>query len=386
MSARVLFYVQYLLGIGHVVRALRVANALAAAGLDVHMAMGAAPVPGIDPGIVTAHYLPPLQSAGGSYTALTAAEGKAADEAYKQARRDRLLALYREVSPEILIIEAFPFGRRAMRFELLPLLETARGARPGPLIVSSIRDILHENRKTHLNEETAALVEEAFDMVLVHGDPAFFRLEDSFPLAARIAGKLRYTGIVAPEPPGAFAGPRHDVIVSAGGGAVGRHVLETALAALPATGLKAARWCLVTGPNYGEAEAAGLKARAPDNVAVTPFIGDFCAALAQARLSVSQCGYNTAADLLVAGCPAVFIPSAHEGETEQTRRAEKLAARGMGVVVREAELSSDGLAQAIENARLGPPPDKDSLPRLDGARRSAEAVLQTWRERAAGHG
>ena len=42
------------------------------------------------------------------------------------------------------MIEAFPFGRRQMRFELLPLLDAIAAMTPKPLLVTSVRDILQE--------------------------------------------------------------------------------------------------------------------------------------------------------------------------------------------------------------------------------------------------
>ncbi len=50
--------------------------------------------------------------------------------------------------------------------------------------------------------------------------------------------------------------------------------------------------------------------------------------MAQADVSVSQAGYNTVADMLVARCRAVLIPYAQDGETEQSDRAGLLEARG----------------------------------------------------------
>ena len=41
----VLVWVQHLLGIGHVQRTARIARAMTAAGLDVHVAFGGPPVP-----------------------------------------------------------------------------------------------------------------------------------------------------------------------------------------------------------------------------------------------------------------------------------------------------------------------------------------------------
>ena len=46
MTRSVLFHVQHLLGIGHLRRAGAIARGLVAAGLDVTVASGGAPVPG----------------------------------------------------------------------------------------------------------------------------------------------------------------------------------------------------------------------------------------------------------------------------------------------------------------------------------------------------
>jgi predicted glycosyltransferase len=69
-----------------------------------------------------------------------------------------------------------------------------------------------------------ALVQAHFDRVLVHGDPDFVSLEDTFPLTSEISDKIVYTGIVAPPEP-ADASEVYDIIASAGGGAVGMDLL-----------------------------------------------------------------------------------------------------------------------------------------------------------------
>ena len=100
----------------------------------------------------------------------------------------------------MLLIELFPFGRRQMRFELLPLLDAA-AERQRPLVVCSVRDLLQPNPARE--DETLERFERYFDRLLVHGDPRVARFERSFGKAARIAGKLHYTGYVVEEmPPG----------------------------------------------------------------------------------------------------------------------------------------------------------------------------------------
>ena len=64
-------------------------------------------------------------------------------------------------------------------------------------------------------------LESYFDAVLVHGDENFVPLSESYPDTSKIADKLHYTGWVAPEVEASGDPDSFDVIVSAGGGAVG---------------------------------------------------------------------------------------------------------------------------------------------------------------------
>lgn len=378
MTPRVLFYVQHLLGIGHLARASRVAEALAEDGFDVTVVTGGPPVPGFPaPGGAQA-CLPPVTSADEGFSGLVDAQGMPVDKAFEERRRDLLLKLFRDIAPDILLVEAFPFGRRQMRFELLPLLAAAAASLPRPLVACSIRDILQERAKPGRNEETVALVQRYFDLVLVHGDPHFARLEETFPLAAMIADKVAYTGLVAPR---AFApsGERFDIVVSAGGGAAGRALVAAAVEAAallgPATG-----WCLVTGPNLSDAAYEAAVASAPENMTVCRFRGDFGALLAAARLSVSQAGYNTVSDVLRAGCRSVLVPFATGGETEQSFRAARLAELGLAAVLPEKDLSGRALARAVEAALAGPRPGEHPLA-LEGAKRSAELLRDALADR-----
>ena len=191
MSApRVLFYVQHLLGIGHLARASRIVRALSDNGFAVTLVTGGMPVDGF-PGPGIDHVaLPAIAVGDGGFSALVDEKGRVIDEAFKADRRDRLIAAYHAARPDIVIIEAFPFGRRQVRFELLPLLDAIENTTPRPLLMTSLRDILQERAKPGRDEETIDLVTRHFDRVLVHGDPAFARLEDTFPLADAIAGRI----------------------------------------------------------------------------------------------------------------------------------------------------------------------------------------------------
>jgi predicted glycosyltransferase len=371
-APRVLFYVQHLLGIGHLARASRVAEALAADGFAVTAVMGGAAVPGFPgPGIATLE-LPPIVAADQAFSALTDLSGVPIDDAYKARRRDMLLAALDTIRPDIVVIEAYPFGRRQMRFELTPLIEATAAMAHKPALVTSIRDILQDRLKPGRNEETLEILNRHFDLVLVHGDPGFARLGDTFPLAGEIRPEIAYTGMVA-APPAEPSEDRYDVVVSAGGGAAGSLVVKAAVAAAHISA-SSKRWCLIAGPNLPQGDYAEAVAAAPPHVEIFRFRRDFPSLLASAKLSVSQSGYNTVCDVLQAGCRAIYIPFAAGGETEQTVRAERLELMGLSTMISEERLTPGRLAAAIDMQLSRPKPEPHALD-LDGARKSAE-VLQ----------
>jgi predicted glycosyltransferase len=368
---RVFFYVQHLLGIGHLARASRIAHALAADGLDVTVVTGGTPIQGF-PGPEVKHIaLPTIVSGDAGFSGLMDAYGQPVDDAFKSNRRDLLLAAFREVRPDIVVIEAFPFGRRQVRFELIPLLDEISGMNPKPLVVTSLRDILQERTKPGRDEESVEMAQRYFDRILVHGDPNFARLQDSFRLHGAIADRVVYTGLVAAPPP---PPPQHqfDIVVSAGGGAVGAALIGAAVQSAKALPQDLS-WCIVAGPNLPQADFDAIATAAPANVSLFRFRQDFPSLLTGARLSVSQAGYNTVCDILRAGCYALLIPFMAGGETEQTARAERLEKLGLASVLGEAEVSAQTMTGAVESALAAGRPATHGLD-LDGAHRTAEIL------------
>ncbi len=348
---KIMFYVQHLLGIGHLVRASRVAGALASDGHAVTMVTGGMAVVGFPPAQIVNVRLPALRSADESFSGLADEDGREADDDYLAGRKDALINTFDGIEPDCLVVEAFPFARRQMRFELLPLLDHVKAMPLGrrPMVVSSIRDILQPKSEKR-DHATARLVQDYFDLVLVHGDGRFATLDETFSAAHLISDKTAYTGMVAPDDVEPAVADRYDVIVSAGGGAVGEDLLRTSLAARELTSLSTARWLIVTGPNLPDEAVLRLQSSASDNVEIVRFRPDLATLLRQARVSVSQAGYNTVADVLQARCASVLVPFAAHGEQEQTIRATRLEEAGLAISIRSHDLSPAGMARAIDAA------------------------------------
>ena len=389
-KARAFFYVQHLLGIGHLKRAVTLARAMAGAGLEVTLASGGLPVPELlsfaKAGDVSVVQLPPASAADLAFKELLDGNGRRIDDGWRRMRADALLAAWRATDPHVLVLELFPFGRRQMRFELLPLLEAASSAahRPSanaarrPAIACSVRDVLGAQKSAQRQEETLALVERYFDRVLVHGDPGVVSFERTFPSAGRIAGRIEYTGYVVDAAPAADGGAGHgEVILSAGGGAVGAGLLEAAIRAKPLTSLRDRTWRVLAGDNLPGAEFRALAklAAGGTGIELERSRPDFTTLLANCALSVSQAGYNTLMEIVSAGARAVVVPFAGGHETEQTLRARCFAERGLLELVEESALTPETLAAAIDVATGKPRPSPGCI-NLDGARRSAASILR----------
>jgi len=360
---KLLFHVQHLLGIGHLKRAATLAVALAREGFEVTLASGGLPVPGVVPPPVRLMQLPAAAAEDASFKSLVDARGRRVSDAWKEKRKSALLGLYDSLSPDILVIELFPFGRRQFAFELLPLLERAKGR---SRIVCSVRDIVQDKPGRHA--EMLERVARYFDHVLVHGDP---RLSE-FPLAPRLADKLHYTGFVVQEMKASNSSAgQGEVLVSAGGGAVGDALLRAAIAARPQSVLADRTWRIITGVNGPDLNRFQGK-----NLIIEASRNDFTTLLRNCELSISQAGYNTVMETLQARACAVLVPFSGAGESEQAQRARLLAQRGLVETLEESALSPAALAAAAGRALARGRPAPEAVD-LGGAARSA-ALLRDW--------
>ena len=375
-ASRVLIYVQHLLGVGHLQRALQLSSALLRHGYQVDLVSGGLPTQLKLPANLRIHQLAPLYSADGSFSRLLDANGDQIDDDWRERRKRHLLDIFESSAAQVLITETFPFGRRMLRFELLPLLEASRKSADCKLVIASIRDILQPRSKPGRNRETCDLIDAFYDQVLVHGDENIARLEDSFAMANCIADKLFYSGYICAQtaPVNPLNTGEGEVLVSAGGSATGLQIMRTALAAKPLSTCNDLHWRLLVSPAISTADFNQLQDLADDSVSVERNRSDFSELIKRARLSISQAGYNTMTDLLNSDTPAVVIPYAEADEIEQTLRAQALQARGRLIALNQSELGPENLARAMVAALAS---NAALAVNLNGADNSA-AMITKW--------
>lgn len=350
----------HLTGSGHLVRTAALARAGQAAGHRVMLLTGGMPLAHLPLDDLTVIQLPPLQVRDLDYATLRDGEGAPAQAAYLAARRDRIVAALGDFAPDVLVTETYPLGRRALRHEY-----RAAMAATGALCVASVRDI--PEPKPHRVAEAAAILRQDFGALLVHGTKAVVPLSASWPFVG-LDDMIRYTGYVAEgEMPAPIAG---GVLVSVGGGTLGRALLPMAASAAAASAAGSPLpWRILTGRRAD----AGQDLPKSDNLIIEPARPDYRGLLAGAACSISLSGYNTAVDLARCETPAILVPMTDRGEQEQLIRARHLATHeGIRCLTQEQATPERlaSLARTLAGTR------RPRLPlTLDGAARSI-AILE----------
>jgi len=372
---RLMIYVQNLLGIGHLRRAAGISRAAVERGFDVRFVSGGFPIKDLNIGEARFYQVPPVRSLDGDFKTLVDENNNEITNLWRDKRRKLLLDLFEKIQPQILLTELFPFGRRQFRFELIPLLTKAKDAKSCSQVVCSMRDILVTKPRHDRNLEIVETLENFYQKILVHGDRKVISLAETFPLEQRISHLIEYTGYVLT--PGHIGDTGRDgtgeIIVSAGGGAVGYATLPKIFKLRNKVSIRDFPWRFVTGPHMPLEVFKELKEKETKDTFVERNRPDLPAVISRAKLSISQAGYNTIAEIINAGTPAVVVPYEGGIETEQRLRSDLLAKRSLLQIVDENELTVKNMNNAIHQALNIEPMRKLDI-NLNGASHTAHLL------------
>jgi len=313
-------------------------------------------------------------------------------EDIREARRRVLDEAIAARPIDLLYLENYPFLAAIPALEIEHLISRMRERRPQAPVVVSARDILFSRRVDVLQADVRRRVEEfvrrRVAKILIHSDPNLIRLEESYGDTSGLEAPMSYTGIVVPEVSSPMPKRGPHVVCSQGGERRWRHPMIPFLQAweslcrsgrLP----RDARGYVFLGFEHPgedlrrvvdeyrslfEAEDAGVQLGEWDGYA------DLASS---ATCSVSQCGYNTAYELLSWGTPAIFCPRSHDGPTEgqigeQPLRTAKLAERGWASVAETPEQIAEEIARRFEQP-AAPRPSLD----FSGAETTARILVET---------
>ncbi|MGL5792804.1 MAG: glycosyltransferase family protein, partial [Waterburya sp.] len=254
--------------------------------------------------------------------------------------------------PDILIIELFPFGRRRFSFELIPLIEKAKAM--GTKIVSSIRDIVvtKQNQQRH-EEKVCRLINKYFDMLLIHGDPNFVKLNLSFSRVSDLTCPVHYTGyVVQPIPQPQPIDDKPLILVSVGGGRFGHDLLECVAHTAPILKEQIPHHLQVfTGAFSPDEVLVKLQqiTKNLDNITIERYTPKFLNYMQQADLSIGMSGYNTTMNILSTGVKAMMMAFQGNNDKEQETRLKKLDSLGRVKMIQSEDLQPEKFAQNIIN-------------------------------------
>ncbi len=346
--SKILFYCQSSLGIGHMVRSLRIAGGLGH-HFEVHFLNGGERLAELEvPPGVDLIQLPAITSDAEFTRLQPMMPGLSLEETFDR-RRAMMLEACERLSPDILLVELYPFGRGQFSTELKPLLKLAK--RQGTQIACSLRDILVARRDPEAYErKVVENMNRFFDLLLVHSDPAFQQLDESFSRLAEIRAPIRYTGYVVPEIATDIARHEECIIASIGGGRFGHELAEAVVRAAPLlAGRIPHRIRLYTGPFCPDTVSEHLHelAAGQHNIEVQRFTPDLHRKLQTAALSISMGGYNTTMNILATGVRAMMMGCTNNDGMDQIERVEKLGRLGVVHVIRPADLEPAVFADRV---------------------------------------
>jgi predicted glycosyltransferase len=354
---KILFYCQYVWGMGHLVRSLEFARALS--GYAVTLVAGGQDVDVDLPSNVQYVKLPVLYM-DEQFTTLIPGDPTKSVADIQQARKHILYDLFRCKQPDIFIVELYPFGRSIFGFELQPVLENMRSGKFGTVkAVCSLRDILVEKKDPAAYEERVIQqLNRYFDALLIHSDERLLRLDETFSRIRDIQAPVVYTGFITRQTdPAAGAKLRRElgisagqklIVASAGGGRSGYKILSSVLDAcellrdrLPI------RLEIFAGPFMENEEFLKLEGRSAPGIRVRRFTRQFQDYLYAADLSVSLAGYNTCMNLLVTQVPAIVYP--YLRQREQPIRISKIKNFLPLLVLNDGDLRPDRLSEHMDH-------------------------------------
>ncbi len=360
---RLMFYCQHILGIGHLVRSLEIVRGLLQ-DFEIFFINGGEvvdgfPVPDRAPHGPAGHQVHliniPAIKTDSEFRELQIPDGFQTVEQVLAHRRDLLLSIFEQVQPNVLMIELFPFGRRRFSAELIPLLEQAKAA--DTKVVCSLRDIVvtKQDRARH-EEKICRLMNQYFDLLLIHGDPQFMPLEVSFSRVQDLNCPVHYTGYVAqmngPDPAEAPipSVPQPLILTSIGGGRFGHELLHCVAQASEFLEDQIPHQIqMFTGPFCPDDVYASLRdiALQRRNLTVERFTPHLLHYMRQADLSISMAGYNTTMNVLTTGVRSMLLPFQGNDDQEQRLRSERLAELGIVQVIQRQDLEPERFAQKV---------------------------------------
>jgi predicted glycosyltransferase len=359
---KLMFYCQHILGMGHLVRSMEIVRGLIPEFQICFINGGEIIKEFPFPADVEVINLPAIKT-DSEFQALEVVDTSLTLAEVQEIRKNQLLEIFDKFQPDIFMIELFPFGRGKFSFELIPLLEQVKASKKAIKVVSSLRDIVvTKTNRIKYEEKVCNLMNKYFDLLLVHGDPKFYPLEETFTRLKDIKCEINYTGFVVQESPvnpvlttedkAIIESEKPLILVSVGGGRFGHELIDCIIETAPILEQKIPHHIQVfTGPFIPEEKLNNWQnlVANTNNISVSRYTPNLLSYMQKADLSISMSGYNTTLNIMTTGVRAMILPFTGNDDQEQQMRAEKLEQLGVVKMIQPQELNPEIFAAEIIN-------------------------------------
>jgi predicted glycosyltransferase len=275
-------------------------------------------------------------------------------------RADLILNTLLNFEPDLFLVDKKPLG---VQNEVAPALDIISRRANRPRVALVTREILDSPEVTksvwERNEYHSALAEH-YDSVLVLGPKGLFDFAEEYAFPEASKKKIRYCGYIAKRPdlrPAAEvrrelqADDRPIVLLTAGGGRDGMHLLDIGIRSLLADcQLGKIHLVVVPGPEMEEEPRKALRDLGSPQAGLTiiDFTNDMMSYIAASDVVVSMAGYNTVTELLSLGVPGVLVPRVRPSQ-EQWIRATRLERLGLFTVIHPDQYSESTIKAAVDD-------------------------------------
>lgn len=324
-------------GLGHIRRTMAIARNLSAPGINILILTGSPiagrfPIPfGVDfvriPGMIKQ-----------SNTVYVPHSIKVNPQKALEIRQEIITATAKSFDPDLFIVDKVPVG---LKGEVLPVLQWFKTSRPDTNVVLGLRDILDDSASTRAewnDKNYFNVLENLYSEIWIYGQENFYNPIVEYGLPSSISNKCVFTGYIPRETPNKKITLKHLlngngngindssklIVVTAGGGGDGYHMLDTYLSMVEETPDLPFKTYMVSGPFVPQDLQDSLAKRAKKaGVIFATFHKRLEKIMAAADLVVSMGGYNTICEILSLKKTSLIIPR-ESPRLEQLIRARVL--------------------------------------------------------------
>ncbi len=343
---KILWYVQNVIGIGHVIRSLKICREFIDAQITFLIGGQHFDLPKYPN--INIVYLPGIMM-NETFTDIFPCDTTKTMDVTWNNRRSVLRNLLCSSSYDLIVTEIFPFGRSSVRWEVLDLLKYNR-LKPKPAkVVCSLRDVLFlEHADKDYPKYMKSYANDLYDLILVHADKQFDQFKEQVSFAHELVVPVVYTGYVVNKMIDHSKTDIPSVCVNIGSGSVCVDLIfKSILASISLYPEFQHELHVYLGP-YLSTEYRQQIVELSKNfnhIRINEFDPDFCSILKQFHLSISLAGYNTTLELLAAGIPGIVYP--FYSNHEQVERLSKLNTHNQLTVIAENELTVENLTKLM---------------------------------------